>query len=399
MKMSIESLFKNLSFMLILLAILLFFISLVQMDRYASFSKVANLQEQKSLVNKIYDLGRADLDYSVIQARGMAAQLKTDTLTLDSFSSYDIFGMILGQSSEFQADVKNLLQLEDEYIKRINIYYENSNESLAEKLQQLDTAKKALIVMLDSMTIKNISYDKQKFALSQWLVYLTFLISLFIAIMYSKKLKIVYDDIKSLFAIGFERPSDKIITKEVDAIKIRMVRKPTTTENPNMVDPVTGIKNSKGMIQSYSEKKTMKESGFTAVCVLEVDNFKQYNKELPKELTQAMLKKIAFIISLYEQPTDVIARIDLDQFAVILQRDNKDKALNDCDSMRKSIEEAVFKNPQGGKIPFTLSGGFIIKQGNKSLEDSISYAKEVLQTAKEKDGNRIAQIHDHAEKF
>ncbi|WP_345993947.1 GGDEF domain-containing protein [Sulfurimonas sp. HSL-1716] len=399
MKFSIKSIFKNLLFFLTLSSSLLFVISLIEVNRYASFNKIKSIKEQKLLVNKMYDLGRNDIDYSIIQVRGMSAELKTEALSLNTISSYDFLWNILGMNGDFEKDTNKLLVLEDEYIAKLSAYYENNTNQLDRKLQELTASKQAVLNLLNEMIFKNVDYDYRKFSITQWLIYLTFLNSLIASFWYYKKLKIIYNDIKSLFAVGHEKTSETAATKEIDAIQLRMVRKPTTTQNPSMVDPVTGIKNYKGMIHAYSEKKGMKDSNYTTVCVFEVDNFKKYDKELPKELSQSILKKISFIMSLYEQPTDVIARIDFDQFAVILSRDSKEKALNDCESIRKSIEEAVFKDPKGAKIPFTLSGGFVIKQSNRSLEDTISHAKEVLQTAKTNGYNRIAQIRDHAEKF
>ena len=399
MKFSIKTIFKNLLFFLTVSSSLLFVISLIEVNRYASFNKIKSIKEQKQLVNKMYNLGRGDLDYSIIQVRGMSAELKTEALSLDTISSYDLLWNIVGLNGDFDNDIKQLLVLEDDYIKKLSAYYENNTNDLDKKLTELTASREAVIGLLNEMIFKNVDHDYQKFFITQWLFYITFLNSLIATLWYSKKLRIIYDDIKSLFAVGHEKTSETIATKEIDAIKLRMVRKPTTTQNPSMVDPVTGIKNYKGMIHAYSEKKGMKDSNYTTVTVFEVDNFRKYDKEIPKELSQSILKKISFIISLYEQPTDVIARIDYDQFAVILSRDSKEKALNDCESIRKSIEEAVFKDPKGGKIPFTLSGGFVIKQSNKSLDDAISQAKEILKTAKANGQNRIAQIRDHAEKF
>lgn len=399
MKFSIQTVFKNLLFFLTTISALLFVISLVEVNRYSSFNKIKNIKEQQLLVDKLYKLGRTDLDYSVIQVRGMSADLKTDAIALNSISSYDILGTVLGLNDEFNKDIANLLQIEDDYIKKLSVYYTNDNSNLETKLSEVTKSKDSLLNLLNGMIYKNAEYDYKKFYITQWIFYITFLLSLIVTLIYTKKLKIIYDDIKSLFAIGSEKSSETIATKEVDSIKLRMVRKPTTAQNPSMLDPVTGIKNYKGMIHAYSEKKGMKESNYTALCVFEVDNLKKLDKELPKEISQTILKKVSFIISLHEQPTDVIARIDYDQFAVILSRESKEKALNDCESIRKSIEEAVFNNPQGGRIPLTLSGGFVIKQNNRSLDDSISHAKEILQTAKANGQNRIAQIRDHAEKF
>ncbi len=399
MKFSILDVFKNIKFFFAIMTALLVLISLIELNQYSSYEKTKQLEEQKALVNKIYKLGRSDLDYSIINAQGLGAQLKTNLLFLTSTTTDDFLSKALGLNHENKNYIEELSSLEDTYISKANSYYQKKDENLSQRLSELTIAKIALLNQLNEMIANNLDGDYKKFSFTQWIIYITLFLMLAGGLFYSKKLTVIYNDIKSLFSIGSERLSESIVTKEVDAIKMRMVRKPTLSQNPSMTDPVTGIKNYKGMIQSYSEKKGLKDNNYTAVCVFEIDNFKEYEKGLSKEYTQSVLKKISFILSLYEQPTDVIARIEYDQFAVILSRETKDKAFTDCEDMRKSIEETVFKNPQGGEIPFTLSGGFLIKQNNKSLDGCVTYAKELLQTAKTNGKNRIVQIRDHAEKF
>ena len=399
MKFSILGVFKNIKFYFAVITFLLFIISLIGINRSTAFEKTHQLEDQKALVNKIYKLGRADLDYSIINAEGLGTQLKTNLSLLTATTSNDFLGTTLGLNQEYKKQIEELSLLEDEYISSANLYYQKKDDNLAQKLNDLTLSKTALLNQLNEMIVSDVDNDYKKFSITRWITYFTLLFSLAVTLWYSKKLTIIYDDIKSLFAIGNERSSESIKTKEVDSIKMRMVRKPTLSQNPSMIDPVTGIKNYKGMIQNYSEKKGMKENNYTAVCVFEIDNFKELEKGLSKEYSQSVLKKISFIISLYEQPTDVIARIEYDQFAIILSRETKTKAFNDCDAMRKSIEETVFNNPQGGAVVFTLSGGFFIKPNNKSLEDAIVQAKEILQTAKANGKNRVAQIRDHAERF
>lgn len=378
---------------------LLVLISLIELNQYSSYEKTKQLEEQKALVNKIYKLGRSDLDYSIINAQGLGAQLKTNLIFLTSSTADDFLSKALGLSHENKNYIEELSLLEDAYISKADSYYQKRDENLTQRLSELTITKVTLLNHLNEMIANNLDDDYKKFSITQWIVYATLFLMLAGALFYSKKLTVIYNDIKSLFSIGSERSSELIVTKEVDAIKMRMVRKPTLSQNPSMIDPVTGIKNYKGMVQAYSEKKGLKDNNYTAICVFEIDNFKEYEKGLSKEYTQSVLKKISFILSLYEQPTDVIARIEYDQFAVILSRDSKTKNFDDCEAMRKSIEETVFTNPQGGTVPFTLSGGLFIKPNNKSLEDAIKQAKEILQTAKTTGKNRIAQIREHAERF
>lgn len=399
MKFSIDGVFKNIKIYFVIMTVFLALISFIELNRQTSFDKIQYLEEQKVLVTKIYKLGRDDLDYSLINAQGIGAQLKTNLSFLRSMTTNDFFGNILGLNHEYNNKIEKLSLLEDAYISSANNYYQKKDENIAQKLDELTSSKISLIHQLNEMIVSNIDEDYKKFSITQWIIYATLFLMLAGTWFYSRKLTLIYEDIRSLFAVGGERPPESIQTQEVNTIKMRMVRKPSLSQNPSMIDPVTDIKNYKGMIQAYSEKKGIKENNYTSVCVFEIDNFRELEKNLSKEYTQSVLKKISFILSLYEQPTDVIARIEYDQFAVILSRETKNKAFDDCDAMRKSINETVFNNPQGGTITFTLSGGLFMKPNNKSLEDAIKQAKEILQTAKANGKNRIAQIRDHAERF
>ena len=178
-----------------------------------------------------------------------------------------------------------------------------------------------------------------------------------------------------------------------------MSRKPSLDEQPDLIDPVTEIHNYKGLLQVYSNLKSKNESNFVSVCVFEVDYFKQLDEKYPKEFTQSVLKKIAFIISLNKQHHDVVARCDKAQFCVVFSRNTKEQAYKDCETIRNTIADTIFKVPRGEALKLTVSGGFTIKPGNKTLAEAIEQAKEIIVTAQENGRNRIAQLRDHAEKY
>ena len=163
-----------------------------------------------------------------------------------------------------------------------------------------------------------------------------------------------------------------------------------------MIDQVTSINNAKGMVSSYAEKKGMKDSNFTSVTTFEIDNFSKSNRAFSQELTQAILKKVAFTISLHEQATDVIARTDYNQFTVILSRPSKEQSFKDVDIIKQSVSELKFNVPDKGTANITVSGGFVIKPNNTHLDEAIKSSKEILKFAKEHGRNRVAQVRDVA---
>ena len=141
----------------------------------------------------------------------------------------------------------------------------------------------------------------------------------------------------------------------------------------------------------------MKDENFTSLSILEIDNFSITNKAYSQELTQAILKKIAYIISLHEQVADVIARTDYNQFTIILSRAKREESFTEIDNIRKSISELKMSSPELGEIKITISGGYIIKPNNLSLEEAILQAKKVLRHAQENGKNRISQVKDLAQ--
>ena len=204
----------------------------------------------------------------------------------------------------------------------------------------------------------------------------------------------ILQDILFLSSIQPTKKNYTTQTLEADAIQLRMRKKSGETIDPSLLDPVTDVLNHKGLRVVYSQKKNMKEGHFTSVTVLEIDNFSKANREYPQELTQAILKKVAFTLTLFEQATDVIARTDYNQFTIVIARPTKEQCYKEVELIRQSINELKFKLPNGEYTNISVSGGFVIKPNNKVLDDAIKQAKQILQVAKERGGNMIAQMSD-----
>ena len=88
------------------------------------------------------------------------------------------------------------------------------------------------------------------------------------------------------------------------------------------------------------------------------------------------MKKIAYTISLYEQPVDVIARTDYNQYTIILSRPSKEQCFKDADLIRESIADLKFNVPNVGTERITVTGGHIIKPNNTALDEAIKQAKD-----------------------
>ena len=401
MKHSIKDIFQNLSTYLFFVFFLAFLALMLILEQQLSFQKTDILQKQKQIILELLHEDKSDLDLALIQFNAKSTQLLQDEEQLKTIYKYNIFEQfVIQNSTEYMSDLANLSRLINKFDNATHQYYlQNKNKVLEKNAKQnLDTAFSEVNQHISSMLLKTIGYNQAKFELVKYIVIGSFLLIFLATFWYRKNLNSIYEDISYLFKLEKNKSGYDIFSLEADAIALRMNRKSNVSDNPNLIDPVTGINNYKGLAHSYTHKKSLKDSNFTSVTLLEIDNFSKSKRVFPQEIAQAMLKKVAYTISLHEQPVDVIARTDYNQFTIILSRPSKEQAFKEVDLIRAGISELKFNIPETGPVSITVSGGFIVKPNNTSLEEGIRQAKEILNYAKSIGKNKLLQVKDLAQK-
>ncbi len=397
MKHSIKKIFSNLSAFFILTTLAILLLALLIIEQKTSYERIDILQNQKKIISTLNNLKKDDIELALIQFNGKSNQLHHEIEKLQNLDKYNYVGKyFFNNSDEFFSDLDKLSELTNDFNHSAHEYYIKNLVDEEQKSQKLKNAFYSINIFLDSMTVKNIMYAQKKHMLIEKIAIISFVFLLIASFWYRRRLKSIYNDLLYLYAIDKQQKEYEIFSQEADAIQLRMNRKPVVAEDPAMKDPLTEINNYKGMMSSYSNKKGMKDSNFTSITVLEIDNFSKNKRTLSQLFTQTILKKIAFTISLHEQATDVIARTEYNQFTLILSRASKEASFKDIDIIRQSISELKFKEPNGESLVVTVSGGFVIKPNNQPLEDSIKKAREILLHAQKKT-NTISQIRDLAE--
>lgn len=395
MKHSVKNIFRNLLLSLGVAVIIAAVGVLVALDHASSYKKIDTLTNQKALASEILNLSKENLELSFIQLEGKKTQLRYDIEKLHSiYQQSFVERFIISNSKEYLADLDALELLRADFVKKANTYFEGKKDEEV-KIAELTVSYNSYKNYIDTIIIKSLSYDQVKFNIQRWIIILVFATILIIAIWYRKRLSLIYKDLEFLNSVNFGHYDT--FSQEVDAVLLKIKRKPTTSENPSMTDALTGINNLKGLMGAYAEKKETKDGAVTSVTVFEVDNFSASNKPYSQELTQSILKKIAFSVSLHRQATDIIARTDHNQFTVIFSRPNKEQLLKSVQNICKSIAELKISSPELGKIEVTLSGGHVIKPKNLSLAEAIRQAKKILSHAQKNGKNRIFQTKDVAQ--
>ena len=394
MKQSIKKIFTNLSRFLLITGLFFAFIFVVLIECHVSFEKNDILKEKKQLISSIIHLGKTDMDLTLIQFNGKVKKLLYKDDRLHTLYQHDITGnYILKNKEEYISDLDKLNKMEKTFASQASLYYE-SNKNEAFLKSKMKKSAYALYRHIDNIMLKDIDYTKAKLLLFEKIVAVLSVLVLIFVFWYRTRLNKIYKDILYLYAIETNKQDYKIFSEEVDAISLKMKKKATQTNDEaptNMTDPLTEINNVDGMVYSYNEKKNMKKNNSISVSVIEIDNFSKTNRPFPKEFTQAVLKKIAFTLTLNQQFTDVVARTGYNQFTIILSRASREELFRDTDMIRQAISEIRFVTPQREEVTITVSGGFIMKTNKMSLKDAIQRSEENMRYAQKMGGNKIAR--------
>ena len=386
MKHSIKKIFKNLNLFLLFSLTMSTIALIFAVEQYNSYNRVEALQKQGDLLEGILLQKKETLDPLQYNATVSQINLINEDILEDIEHDY-IAHYIIGNAKELQTNLMQLKKLIHELDQNIR---SNKDYSL-QKNQESQIQFNNIQNFIDKLILKNIDYDKQKFSIFMKVFIVLFFTLLIIVFWYKHKFTKIYEDILSLQSIQSDM---QCYTQEVDAILLRLNRKSPTTNNPSMIDPVTEIHNNKGMLQLYSERKNVKESSFSSLAILEIDNFSKSKRTFSQEFTQVVLKKVAYAISLHQQASDIIARTDYNQFTLIFSRVSKEQLFKDVDLVRQSISEIKLLDPDKAPLRITVTGGFINRSNYGPLDESIRKAKEVLEKGRKLGRDRIIQLKD-----
>lgn len=408
MKSSIKNIFRSLKTYLLFMFLMVSVLVLFVVEHDISFQKVNNLENQKKIVQQLSNLDKNDVELALIQFNGKSTQLHQDIDKLVMIYKYNVTErFFVGNSEEYMKDINQLSKLVGSFNTAAHIYYEDilkdkistiTTQKELDAQRKLENALSNMTSHINSMLLKHIQYDERKFFIIQYISIGVFVIVLFFTFLYRSRLNKIYKDIQFLFQLDKDTKGYEIFSMEADAIALRMNRKVVATDHPEMIDKVTGINNYKGLLNSYSHKKGLKESNFTSVTVIDIDNFSKTHRPHSQEILQSILRKVAYTISLHEQPADVIARTDYNQYTIVLSRPSKEQCFKDADLIRESIADLKFNIPSGGTEKITVTGGHVIKPNNTKLEEAIKQAKDIQIYAKTTGNNRIYQTKDLAKR-
>ncbi|WP_432542567.1 GGDEF domain-containing protein [Kineococcus sp. SYSU DK002] len=155
-------------------------------------------------------------------------------------------------------------------------------------------------------------------------------------------------------------------------------------------DPLTGLLNRRGLraaLTATSADGTAAGLGPTGAVLLDVDHFKSVNDTLGHDVGDAVLARVAAVLTATVRPTDLLARIGGEEFLLIATTSD----LAEVADLGERLRAAVAAD--GGYPPVTVSAGVAFCPPGTAVpclvEELQTRADELLYRAKSTGRNRV----------
>lgn len=138
----------------------------------------------------------------------------------------------------------------------------------------------------------------------------------------------------------------------------------------------------------------------TAVIMVDIDHFKNYNEKHGMQKGDECLKSVANALKTFlRRKTDFLARFENDSFVILLSHTNLEKAIKSAEYLRDSLEKlAMSHNGDPSHQPITISLGVTALPENMEKEVStefmISSARRALSVSQQRGGNQVSCSED-----
>lgn len=152
-------------------------------------------------------------------------------------------------------------------------------------------------------------------------------------------------------------------------------------------DPLTGLPNRRGFREVLDRElqRTRRADACAAVLLGDLDRFKEVNDRAGHHVGDAVLRRLARVLCECKREIDVAARVDGEEFALILPQTDQSGGLVAAQRLRLAVQEAFADD----EVPVTISFGIAYFPSQAQTSASLlRAADEALQLAKRTGGNR-----------
>lgn len=158
-------------------------------------------------------------------------------------------------------------------------------------------------------------------------------------------------------------------------------------------DEVTGLYNALYFDERLTEevKRARRYEFNLALLLIDIDGFTRFNDSFGQAEGNALLKDVSEVLREHTRETDVLSRLENDEFGVLLVESEKSNAILIGERIRMALEVRSLGRPVGRqRIRITISAGLsAFPEDSRSREELVEHAAGALLQARKRGGNQI----------
>lgn len=162
--------------------------------------------------------------------------------------------------------------------------------------------------------------------------------------------------------------------------------------NEAMEDPLTGLKNRRGLHAHYERRiATLRIYEKAAIIMCDIDHFKRVNDTYGHNAGDEVLKFVANLLQSSIRIDDGAFRWGGEEFILLLPHSTTPQAVELAERLRKSVEDSVISF-EGTDIKITMSFGVGEINPELTTEENVEAVDAKLYYAKEHGRNRVVSV-------
>ncbi len=181
-------------------------------------------------------------------------------------------------------------------------------------------------------------------------------------------------------------------SREVMYINDKLRDKQKELELLAMIDPLTRLRNRRGVTKKYLELHDGSKNNET-FCILDIDYFKKINDKYGHDIGDIVLIELSSLITKHMKETDIGARWGGEEFLIISYDRTYDEAYELFEDLRKKIETTPIRI--GIKeINITASLGVSFEKDDSTFEKLVREVDEALYYGKNNGRNQVNRYEE-----
>ncbi len=178
----------------------------------------------------------------------------------------------------------------------------------------------------------------------------------------------------------------EFLTAELCDAQAQIVAKLDLARRSAMIDALTRVWNRRAAeeLLAFAIEQADRDDTGLAVCMLDVDRFKDINDTAGHQVGDQVLRKVASTLVSNVRDGDAVCRFGGDEFLIILQKTSREEVERITGRIRQRIGEFPMRT-KSGQISVGVSAGVALRSPGRKMssEDLIELADQALYRAKQ----------------